>query len=231
MIGIIPAAGHSTRIYGLPKFLLPIANSYLLDQLTAHMHGANVDHILLGTHPKHYQLFSDLMNDHDWHVYPYWCDTTTMNETVLAARGRAGNHDILFGMPDTYWTDEGVYQRLAQTLNDEVGVIASVALWYTPEQYRHKRGMCALDASGNLITGVLDKPEKTGKTFGWGAMAWSSTFWQYILPEDAHVGFALQRAIDDDQKVQGVVMDGQFWDCGTPDEYFDCIRALEPVKA
>ncbi len=224
MIGIIPAAGHSERMYGLPKFLLPVAGGFLLERLCSRMTDvgtANIDRILFGTLPTNCDLVGGILRRDFWQ--PYWVETETMNETVLAARQYAGDQDVLFGMPDTYWTDGYVYQRLAEVLNDEAGVIASVALWNTPSEYKVKRGMVETTADNRIID-VLDKPKGQSLTLGWGAIAWQTLFWRYIRPEDAHVGFALQRAIDDGKRVQGVVMDGKFWDCGTPDEYFDCIR-------
>jgi len=230
MIGIIPAAGDALRMFQIPKFLLPLEDSYLLAYLQSRMHRAGAKDVYTGVHPRHYNLPA-LRPER---TNAYWVETETMNETVLAARGRAGDHNVLFGMPDTYWTNHNVYQRLVQKLNDEVGVIASVALWHTSQEYCHKRGIVdgyLNKEFGGQIPGIVDKPTDTTWSLGWGAIAWQTLFWQYIKPEDEHVGYALQRAIDAGEKVQGVVMDGQFWDCGTPDEYFDCIRALEKVKA
>ena len=229
MIGIIPAAGHSTRMYGLPKFLLPIADSYLLEHLQSRMHRTGAEHVYFGARPVNYGMPA-LRPER---INTYWVETETMNETVLAARQYAGKQDVLFGMPDTYWTDGYVYQRLAEVLNDSVDTIASVGVWQTPDRYRGKRGMVRIGSNGRILE-VVDKPTEFPELqwmLSWGAISWDAEFWDYIKPEDAHVGFALQRAIDDGQKVQGVIMDGQFWDCGTPDEYFDCIRSLEKIKA
>ena len=227
MIGIIPAAGDALRMFQIPKFLLPIDDSYLLACLQSRMHRAGARDVYTGVHPRHYNL--PALRPERTHAY--YVETDTMNETVLAARDKAGDQDVLFGMPDTYWTDEDVYIQLAYELGRR-SAVAAVALWNTPREYISKRGMI-MNMDGNRILEIKDKPQGMfyHQNLCWGAMAWSSTFWQYILPEDAHVGFALQRAIDAGQEVQGVVMDGQFWDCGTPDEYFDCIRALGKVKA
>jgi len=49
--------------------------------------------------------------------------------------------------------------------------------------------------------------------------------WPLIDVEDPHVGYALPRAIRAGLDVRGVVLNGTYWDCGTPDDYFDCIAA------
>jgi len=88
-----------------------------------------------------------------------------------------------------------------------------------------------------LITEIIDKPINSDLDYGWGAMVWTPEFWQYIKPEDPHVGFALQRAIEAGELVRAHNFPGKYYDCGTPDEYYECIietqgeRRENPIPA
>lgn len=226
MIGIIPAAGCATRINGIPKYLLPIPGGILIDVLHSRMRAADADQVLVGVGPHS----SESLRTENRLLYTV--NTQTMSETVLAARQHFDDPDesVLFGMPDSYWLDEHVYQRLASDIDN--GALVSAALFETSPAQRHKLGMCdvAFDGDDLRITHVVDKPQDTTLHLAWGAMAWRAGFWKYIQPSDPHVGYALHRATEAHQNVRAVLVYGPYFDCGTPEEYFACIRKLTQEK-
>ncbi len=221
MIGIIPIGGSAERMNGLPKFLLPVGDSFLLAWLCGQMADVRSNAIMLGV-KKNYQdlVRNSILAPINRYAWYYEADTKTMSETVLLALDEfaISNETVLFGMPDTYWTDENVYETLIDNMND---AIVNVAVWYTPPHHRSKRGMCEIHR--HRILEVIDKPLATDLTWGWGAMVWEPEFWQYIKPEDPHVGFALQRALDANELIFNHTFPGKYYDCGTPDEYYECI--------
>lgn len=83
-----------------------------------------------------------------------------------------------------------------------------------------------LPGDWSQLTRINDKIPASKLKFACGALCWQPEFWQYINPEDAHMGIALQRAIDDGVEVQGYLARGQYYDCGIPEDYFRCIREL-----
>ena len=227
MIGIIPIGGSAERMNGLPKFLLPVGDSFLLDILIHRMAGVfqsegGLNGIAIGVRDSNRVYVEPNISRFLSDIYP--ANTDTMSETVLEAMsGRLDRPDmILFGMPDTYWTDENVYETLLDNL---YGAIANVAVWVTPPHHRSKRGMC--HTHHNHLLEVIDKPPVTDLTWGWGAMIWTPEFWKYIKPEDLHVGFALQRALDAGEEIRAEHFPGKYYDCGTPDEYYECIIATQ----
>lgn len=220
-IGIIPCAGQATRIQKLPKFLLPVPGGYLLKVLHERMVSAGAQQTLVGANVFNWNLLS---------AYPlsgltlYEANTPTMSQTVLNARAYLDlDQDILFGMPDTYWTDERVFDRLLAELNGSP-VVAIVGLWHVDREQSRKLGMCDVSLGGILLN-IEDKPPQTDLHYAWGAIAWRRAFWPYINPLDPHVGFALQRALEAGKIIRAVTFDGQYFDCGTADDYFACIRA------
>lgn len=225
MIGIIPIGGHATRMNGIPKFLLPVGDTFLLAKLYREMQEAGAETIAIGVKASNRALVEQNVPDD---ALIYEVNTETMSQTVLHARQYIDmTQPVLFGMPDTYWTTPNMYPQLVERLG---GAVAIAGLWHTPPAYTHKRGMCSTYMTKDrdlFLREVIDKPQEKNSIWAWGAIAWREKFWQYINPYDKHVGFALQRAIDAGHYVRGHTREGQFFDCGTPDEYYDCIRSIE----
>jgi CTP:molybdopterin cytidylyltransferase MocA len=222
MIGLIPAAGRATRMGGLPKFLLPIPGGFLLDTLCKRMLNAGVQQIYVGANYDNSHLISSNVPRQ---TYTYIADTATMSQTVQLAPKPAHDEPVLFGMPDSYWVDADVYRRLAMDIAD--GALVSAALFTVGEQASKKLGMCSYVFDNDetlIVTKVEDKPTSTTMRRAWGALAWNPPFWKYINPQDPHVGFAVQRAIEDHKIVRAYLAQGPYFDCGTPEDYFACVR-------
>ena len=229
-VGLMPIGGNARRMNGIPKFLLPVVDSSMLAVLYERMLRVTPK-IILDVNARNREWVE--MNTPDGALIYEW-NAEPMSRALLLAREHiATEQTVLFGMPDTYWTDENVYETLLDNIGD---AIVNVAVWYTEPKHRSKRGMCINDGGFNgsaRLMEVIDKPSKdtaihneTGRFLlvdGWGAMVWQPEFWQYIFPEDPHVGFALQRAIEVGENVRGYNFPGKYYDCGTPDEYYECI--------
>lgn len=218
MIGILPAAGTASRMHGLPKYLLPIPDDeYLLNRHIGMMRreGASIH---IGTNPRNDYWLRDFIGGNVYLARSY----ATMTQTVMSVMEHQedANANVLFGMPDTYIEDNECYTKLADALTD---CDVAVAVFETRPEQRGKLGMCQLKAG--YIVGIQDKPLNTSLIYAWGAIAWKPTFWDYLQPEMLHVGYGLQCALDD-LNVRAVMMDGGYWDCGTPTEYFDLITHL-----
>lgn len=222
MIGIIPIGGHATRIHGLPKFLLPVPGGYLLNTLCLRMRDDD------GTMPIIAAVSAENANLLQKHAPPHLrmthVETATMCEALLVLQGLTGKQTVLFGMPDTYWSADNVYHRLAEELRD--GADVAVACWRVRPDQIGKVGQVALD-DGLLITQVVDKDPTCTFDYMWGAIAWDPEFWAHIRPDMQTVGDALQAAVLAGLEVCAVLVPGEYWDCGTPDEYFNCVVQIE----
>lgn len=228
-IGILPAAGNATRINGLPKMLLPIADTFLLQRQYMNMRKAGAGEVFVGTNQDNHTLIARHCDPS--YVIPFIANNRiTMSETVLSTHTQAIYHrykgNILFAMPDTYIEDELVFEKLSTAINGDCDV--AVALFHARHDQRRKGGMCRTKY-GRVIE-VVDKPEETDMVWIWGALAWKPTLWQYIVPSDPHVGYALPKAIAAGLEVRAVRMDGEYWDCGSAAEYYELIRHLGVEK-
>lgn len=222
MIGLIPAAGKATRMQGLPKYLLPIPGNFLLRLVTERI-GSRC---YIGANTENYELVRSYLRTGDT---AYLINSKSMPQTILAGKRYAGDSNVVCAMPDTFWTDDFVISSLENCLT--AGAICAVALFAVSDAQSKRLGMChtVLGTFGLTLVKVEDKPERSASRRAWGVLAWSPEFWQYIREDDAHMGIALQRAIDAGVEIAAVHADGRYYDCGTPDEYFTLIRELTEV--
>lgn len=221
MIGILPCAGKSERIHGLPKYLLPVSDSYLLKMHVDGMKAAGCREVRIGTSLENDNIvfdyadgaMSDVAQHHD-----------TMTQTVLSMRQYSRGEPVLFGMPDTYFDCHDVYNYLRNTLNiSDVSVDVAVAVCRARPGQHQQGGMVRF--SRNRVLEVVDKPTESNFEYIWGAMAWRPVFWDCLKPAMPHVGYGLPVAIERGLNVRAVVCEGNFYDCGTPERYFEMIRA------
>lgn len=216
MIGIIPAAGQADRMFGIPKMLLPTPRGVLIDVLVERMQLA-CDHLYTGTRSGLYGMLAGRLAT-DAHTV-YLANTATMSQTVAQAERYTTGANVAFGMPDTLFEDEDAFPRLAAALNAGADVAVGV---FRVRAGQHRRGGM-VDIHGDRVRAVIDKPETSGLAWIWGVLAWKPVFWPMIDPATPHVGYALPSAIRAGLDVRPVILNGPYWDCGTPDEYFDCI--------
>lgn len=221
MIAIIPAGGKALRIDGIPKMLLPAPSggtlmSVLLDRMTAAaprkivIAATNGNKRMLRAYADRATLFDAI--------------TPTMTHAVLLARDDLHmGENTLFGMPDTWWSNEDLFIRLSRLLNSPTSADVAVALWRCRDNQRGQGGQAEI--MGNRVVSVVDKDPTCQHRFIWGALAWKPAFWDYLDATMPHVGYGLQPAIDAGLDVRAVVMDGDYYDCGTAERYFECVRA------
>lgn len=220
-VGILPVAGKATRIQGLPKYLLPVPGGYLLERMLSRM-GVPC---CIGANPDNAALLNSYKRPED-HVYQV--ASATMCETILTARPLVGDETVLMGMPDTYWTDDSVFHRLRDYLDE--GYICALVVWTVSADMASRLGVCipipTHDNHTIFLDSIQDKQPQSSSKWVWGAMAWTVDFWQYIRPADVNPGSALNRALDADEAIPLYLASGAYYDNGIPDDYFRCIREL-----
>lgn len=218
MIGILPAAGRAERFHGIPKYLLPVGDTYLLKWHQEQMYAAGVDVVYVVGNRQNMGLISNHLLDKSRAIY---VDTKTMTETVLKLADTVGDETVLFGMPDTYFVEgHNAYDAIATDIPDADVVLGT---WQIRDSQRGKLGMVESEEDGITVKRVIDKDPNCDLLWAWGIMFWKSSFWKHLKPDMPHVGYGVNPAIEDGLKVQYIPIAGDYWDCGTPDEYFSMI--------
>ncbi len=218
---ILPAAGSASRMRGLPKFLLPCNNDYLT-LIERHINFLidSVENIWIPTNPRYVDLLSSLIKDNKIKIFSVKSDT--MSETVKTTMDKINGTNYTLVMPDTYFSNDKVYEKIISTDNN---LLANLICWKTRPSQEGKLGEVSFSTDGNLED-IIDKPGKQVHEYSWGAITFKSDLYDFIKLEDPHVGYAIKSALKDNNYINCVEADGEYYDCGTADEYIELIKKI-----
>jgi hypothetical protein len=220
---LIPAAGQATRMRGLPKFLLPIDESYttLLENHINNLSNIldNDDRILIGIRPDLLPIVKSLNLSAENLVFIEMV-TSTMNETILNLSENSDSYHFQLIMPDTYFLGMQPYSQL-----DPNPELCDLAIWKIRDEQRGKLGEVKIDAN-NFLCDLVDKNPNTMFDYSWGSLTFSRKLFKYIKKEEPHIGYSVSSALNDKQQISTKLINGQYFDCGTPKEYIELFRKL-----
>jgi UTP-glucose-1-phosphate uridylyltransferase len=217
MDAILPAAGLATRMQGIPKFLLPSSREYdsliglHIDNLIKHC-----ERIWIPTRPDLVLLF-DTFGFRNEKITILPMSTKTMSETITKVLSISKAETHFLCMPDTYFFGEKPYELLNKN-----PLIADVACWNIREDQFGKLGQ--VKVGDDFITDIKDKDKNCKYNLNWGCFTFSRDLIPFIDDNDPHLGYALSNALEDEQKIQYKIINGSYYDCGTPDEYLNMLK-------
>ena len=152
---LIPAAGQATRMRGLPKFLLPIDESYttLLENHIINISNIldNHNRILIGIRPDLLPIVKSL-NLSSENVIFIEMVTSTMNETILNLTENSDSHYFQLIMPDTYFLGVQPYAQLEP--NPE---LCDLAIWKIRDEQRGKLSQAHKASGKNWVIRLRNK--------------------------------------------------------------------------
>lgn len=217
---LFPASGSAQRMRGIPKFLLP---SGKMDLSLIELHVRNVlnyaDEILIGLNP----IFLDIvlnanLNLHNSRIIPL--ETKTMTETVLKLTQFSSGTRFTIIMPDTVFESSQSYEF--SNLRSDL----DLSLWKIRSDQYGKLGQVSVDPNGKVLD-CVDKNPDCRYEFSWGALTFNRNFLDLLDLDFPHVGYGIVPALKANLSVNGVILPGRYWDCGTPLEYIRYLKALD----
>lgn len=217
--GILPAAGLATRMRGLPKFLLPCDDQYttLIEKHVSSML-ITCETVWIPTRPEQTILLETLGLSSD-RVVVVPMTTGTMTQTVLRLANISGASRFVMVMPDTFFFGEQPYDYLASAKND-----LNLACWEIRPEQRGKLGQVAMErGSGGIVLDSKDKDPECVFPHSWGAMAFERSILDLAEATMPHTGYMIKPALFAGKSVEGSVMEGRYFDCGTPREYLQML--------
>jgi dTDP-glucose pyrophosphorylase len=166
IVGVIPAAGHATRLQPLDgsKEVLPVRGRPVMDYVVDRMRRAGCDELRVVTRPDK----SDVVAHAEalGAVVVLAHPATTSESFVAGMGGLAPDDVVLIGWPDTLWEPEDGYVPLVAAVRD--GSEIALGLFQTRDLERSD--VLSFDASGR-VTGVHIKPADPPSTWIWGCAA------------------------------------------------------------
>ena len=222
---ILPAAGLATRMRGIPKFLLPADHRYrTLIELHIESLLNVAETIWIPTRPEQVLLLDSLgITQEKVVVVPM--TTATMNHTVRRILEISSAQTFALVMPDTRFIGNKPYEALRTTNNN---TMAKLALWEIRSSQKGKLGQVKLDANKQIID-MQDKDPACPYPYAWGALSFQRELAPFIHPADPHVGYALKAALAAKCSLESEIIDGQYFDCGTPQEYIEMLKLSQEL--
>jgi hypothetical protein len=223
MDGLIPASGAALRMRGIPKFLLPCDDEYLtlLERHVTNMLN-HCQMVWIPTRPDLTILIESLgVTSERVVVIPMV--TTTMTETILKVAAISNAKEFMLCMPDTYFEGKLPYEELGALDCD-----LNLACWKIRPEQKGKLGqiLFGLGSEKNKVIDSRDKDPACTFDFSWGAMSFTRELLQLGNAEMPHTGYLIKPAIEKGLDIRGFVVDGEYFDCGTPKEYLQMLRKV-----
>lgn len=217
--GILPAAGLATRMRGLPKFLLPCDDQYttLIEKHVVSLL-ETCDTVWIPTRPEQTILLETLGISSD-RVVVVPMTTDTMTQTVLRLTSISGATRFVMVMPDTHFLGEQPYRYLSEATGD-----LNLACWEIRKEQRGKLGQVLIESGprGRVIESK-DKDPNCEFRHSWGAMSFSRSTLEVADATMPHTGYFINPALAAGMSVEGSVLNGKYFDCGTPREYLEML--------
>lgn len=212
---IIPAAGTASRLRGLPKFLLPTHTNKetLIERQISYLRDF-FDEILIGINPDFSRILGSVVSE-DHQIKKYELSTNTMMETVVQLAGKSHSDNFVLVMPDTYFSD---YSEIKNLFENDMPDLSALICWDIKDYQLGKLGQVFIDDANHVIE-IQDKnPDCHFKTF-WGIAIFSRKNLLESRDADSHIGFLFERLIKKGETVMGYRVSGDYYDCGTQEEY------------
>jgi glucose-1-phosphate thymidylyltransferase len=165
-VGIIPAAGHATRLQPLPmsKEILPIRGRPVMDYLIERMRAAPCSELRVVTRPDKEDVTRHAESQGAMVVH---AQPQSVSESLVAGmRGLAPTDIVLFGFPDTIWEPVEGYRSLVEAI--ETGNDIALGLFRTDEP---ERADVVRFTDSWLITAVEVKWPNPSSNWVWGCGA------------------------------------------------------------
>jgi glucose-1-phosphate thymidylyltransferase len=244
VIGLVPAAGHATRLGRLPcsKEVLPLAPGPAAPGRTPPPRVV-AEHLLAALAQGGIGRAVVVLRSGKWDIPAYFAagaavelayrvvaESPTVVHTLAAARPFVGQAVVALGFPDILFTPTGIYRPLLARL-EASGADAVLAL--VPTRRADKADMVTADRRGRVVA-IECKPQRTGAGWTWVGAVWRPTVSDYLEAwiarrrarpgAEAWPGQVLGDGLGDGLAVEAVRFPrGGYLDIGTPD---DLARAL-----
>jgi len=229
---ILPASGSATRMRGLPKFLLPCDKDYV-SLLERHIENflEFCETVWVPVRPDLVPIVESLKIPEE-RVVILTMTTQSMTETVRRVVELSSGNRFVLAMPDTFFYGELPYQHLVESKDP-----MSLACWrIRPEQYG-KLGQVEIKSAKiphleselpleGFVTRAEDKNPECRFPYSWGAMAFDRAVMDFASDEMPHTGYLLPKILEKEIPIGAKVMDGEYFDCGTPSEYLAMLKRV-----
>ena len=125
-------------------------------------------------------------------------------------------------MPDTYFFGEQPYEYLSNGTSE-----MDLACWKIRQEQHGKLGQVLIrEIPEGAVLESRDKDPNCQWPHSWGAMGFNKSALAFADPEMPHTGYMIPHLLEAGVNVNAKVLDGVYFDCGTPREYLQMLELL-----
>jgi glucose-1-phosphate thymidylyltransferase len=226
VIGVIPAAGHATRLQGSPytgstahgvvsKEMLEVRGVPVMTHLVRRMRAAGCDEIRVVTRPDKADIIG-FATDAGLSVVTGRPEHVVASVSLALARPSelAGDDVVVLGFPDTVWRPDDGFAVLLRALSArDAGVV--LGLFGSDEAARGDVVQLATEGRVGRVSAIDVKPSQPSSRLIWGCAVLrraALTGWE----AESEPGRWFAR-LAPDGRVLGVYLSDDFVDIGTPE--------------
>ncbi len=210
VVGLIPAAGHATRLGRQPssKEVIEVRGRPVMDHLVERMRAADPDELRVVTRPEKTDVVRHAEALGARVVLGHPSDVSASLQ--LGIEGLSPDDEVLIGFPDSLWEPPDGFSRLLAELR--AGAEVALGLFESDELERADVVVC--DPDGR-VTRIAVKPEQPPSDVLWGIAATRVRSLRGLTEgtePGAHFG-----AMAPQKTVIGIRLSSEWIDIGTPD--------------
>jgi hypothetical protein len=206
----------ATRMRGVPKFLLPCDENYTtLIEIHIFSLLEICDQIWIPTRPEMVMLLDSMgLATSRVAILPMQTENMTQTISRVVHISQANNFQLV--MPDTFYLGEKPYSKLTNEPE-----LTELACWEIRPEQKGKLGQVLI--ANDQALDIRDKDPNCDYNHSWGSMTFNSSLLEFASMQDPHIGYAVAKAIKSGEKISTKLIDGKYFDCGTPKEYLSML--------
>lgn len=221
VVGVLPASGMATRMRGLPKFLLPLAEDQgSLLEYHIRLMAPHVETILIPTRSEWVGLLQGFGLGATVQVLEK--NTATLAQTVSESLADLQWDAAMVGLPDTVFLSGNPYAGFGDFSTSDPLVLACFP---TRKEQRGRLGAVNLSEDG-VVVEHADKSADADWGQHWGAMQFTPEVLSHLPLEAPTVGVVIDECLQRGIPITGFLHDSDYYDCGTVSEYAQCLAEL-----
>lgn len=220
IIGIIPACGDALRMGGIAKFNLniPQSNETLISwHIKSQLNYCDKVIVVI---KKEYEHLLEIFKSNN-RVIILVEKTSSMSETILKAIKKNYADEYVIGMPDTFVVGDNPYKSV---INNNANSDLNIGAFQIKDSQKGKLGQISI--VNNTVVDCIDKDINCDYEYSWGFLRFNRSIIKLIDKKTPHIGYVINPVIINKYLVTATIINGEYFDCGTPDEYQELLKYI-----
>jgi hypothetical protein len=122
-------------------------------------------------------------------------------------------------MPDTFVIGDNPYKQI---INNNINSDLNLGVFKIKDSQKGKLGQ--INIVDGVVTDCIDKDINCDYKHSWGFLRFNRSILKLIDKQTSHIGYVINPAIKEKLLVMASIVDGEYFDCGTQEEYQELLK-------